>query len=89
MQKEVTSTLKRLGWIALILLIGVVLIKMIEKKQTAKTMAVEVAIAHLPDGNDLLTKGDVFEILDRSFGYSMEGIPQNTVNVDGIELLFR
>jgi len=89
MQKEVISTLKRLGWIALILLIGVVLIKMIEKKQTTKTIAVAIEIAHLPDGNDLLTKGDVFEILDRSFGYSMEGIPQNTVNVERIEKVLK
>lgn len=88
-QKEVIQTLKRLGWIALILLIGVVLINMVEKKQTAKTTEVLVNIAHLPDGNDLLTRGDVFEILNRRFGYSMEGIPQNTVDVERIEKVLK
>ena len=67
-QKEVIRTLKRLGWFVLVLLIGVILINMVEKKQTAKTTEVTVDIAHLPDGNDLLTRGDVFEMLDRSFG---------------------
>ena len=89
MQKEVTSTLKRLVWIILILLVGVVLVKMIEKKQTTKTIAVAVNITHLPDGNDLLTRGDVFEMLDRSFGFSMEGIPQNLVNVERIEKVMK
>ena len=88
-QKEVTRTLKRLGWLALILLIGVLLVNMVEKKQTAKTADVVVNIEHLPDGNDLLTRGDVFEILDRSFGYSMEGIPQNTVDVERIEKVLK
>jgi len=88
-QKEVIRTLKRLGWLVLILLIGVVLINMVEKKQTTKTTEVAVNIAHLPDGNDLLTRGDVFEILDRSFGYSMEGIPQNTVDVERIEKVLK
>ena len=72
----------------MILLIGVVLINMVERKQTAKTVAVAVNIKHLPDGNDLLIRGDVFQILDRSFGYSMEGIPQNTVDVERIEKVF-
>ena len=88
-QKEVIRTLKRLGWIALLLLIGVILVNMVEKKQTAKTAEVAVNIAHLPDGNDLLTRGDVFEILDRSFGFSMEGIPQNTVDVERIEKVLK
>ncbi len=88
-QKEVIRTLKRLGWIALILLIGVILVNMVEKKQTTKTIEVVVNIEHLPDGNNLLTKGDVFEILDRSFGYSMEGIPQNTVDVERIEKVLK
>ena len=88
-QKEVIRTLKRLGWIALILLIGVLLVNLIEKKQTAKTVEVVVNIEHLPDGNNLLTRGDVFEILDRSFGFSMEGIPQNTVDVERIEKVLK
>ncbi len=89
MQKEVTSTLKRLVWIILILLVGVVLVKMIEKKQTTKTIGVAINITHLPDGNDLLTRGDVFEMLDRSFGSSMEGIPQNLVDVERIEKVLK
>lgn len=89
MQKEVQNTLKRLSWIVLILLIGVVLVNMVQKKQTSKTVEVLIEIAHLPDGNDLITKGDVFEILDRSFGYSMEGIPQNTVNIERIEKVLK
>ncbi len=88
-QKEVIRTLKRLGWLALILLVGVILINMVEKKQTAKTAEVVVDIEHLPDGNDLLTRGDVFEMLNRSFGYSMEGIPQNTVDVERIEKVLK
>ncbi len=88
-QKEVIRTLKRLGWLALTLLVGVILINMVEKKQTAKTAEVVVDIEHLPDGNDLLTRGDVFEMLNRSFGYSMEGIPQNTVDVERIEKVLK
>ncbi len=88
-QKKVIRTLKRLGWLALILLIGVLLVNMVKKKQTAKTAEVVVNIEHLPDGNNLLTRGDVFEMLDRSFGYSMEGIPQNTVDVERIEKVLK
>ena len=88
-QKEVIRTLKRLGWMALLCLVGVVLINMVERKQIAKTVGIAVSIEHLPDGNDLLTRGDVFQILDRSFGYSMEGIPQNMVDVERIEKVLK
>ncbi len=84
-QQEVTKTLKRLGWIALVFLVIGIVVSAIEKKQATKTVAVEVNIQHLPDGNDLITKGDVLTLLDRSFGFSMEGIPQDIVNVERIE----
>ncbi|MEM1120178.1 MAG: hypothetical protein AAGJ18_06995 [Bacteroidota bacterium] len=89
MKKEVKNTLKRLSWLAIILLVGVVLINMVEKKQTTKTVEVLIDVAHLPDGNDLITRGDIFEILDRSFGYSIEGIPLNEVDVARIEKVLK
>ena len=84
-KKEAIKTLQRLGWVALLLLVGIVLINMVDRKQATKTTDVQVNIAHLPSGRDLITKGDVFEILDRSFGYSMEGIPHLNVDVERIE----
>ena len=89
MQKKVKNTLERLGWIALILLIGVVTVNMIERKQTSKTLEVLVNIEHLPDGNDLITRGDVFEELNKRFGYSLEDIPQKNVNVERIERVLK
>ncbi|MEM6321373.1 MAG: hypothetical protein AAF960_27190 [Bacteroidota bacterium] len=82
-------TLKRLGWLALLLLVGVLLVKMVERKSTAKMVEVSIDITHLPSGNDLITRGDVFEILDRSFGMSMEGLPQNEVNIERIERVLK
>ena len=84
-QPEVTKTLKRLGWLALFFIVVGLVFSAIEKKQTSKTVAVEVNVQHLPEGHDLLTRGDVFALLDKHFGFSMEGIPQDMVNIERIE----
>lgn len=83
-QKAITS-LKNIAWVVLVIILIMSVASMVEKKKTAKMLEVSVNIKSLPDGNDLITKGDVFQLLDRSFGYSMEGIAQSEVNIERIE----
>ena len=84
-KKELGGTLKRLSWIALFFIVAMVIVSMNEKKKSAKMTAVEVEIAHLPDGNDLVTKGDIYSLLQQSFETSIDGMPQNLVDVERME----
>ena len=88
-QKEVLIWLRRVVWIVLFFIIVALIFTMVEKKKQSRTIDVVVHIQPLPDGNDLITKGDVFAILDKSFGYSMEGLPQNAVNVERMERVLK
>lgn len=84
-KQELIKTLKLLGWIALVSLILWSISAAAKRKSTTKTNSVIVEIKSLPEGNDLITIGDVLSILDKSFGYSLEGLPQGSVDIERVE----
>lgn len=84
-KQEITRTLKFLGWIALVLVIIGVIMAAIKKKSVAKTKVVKINIEPLPYGKNLLTKGDVLAELNKSFGYSLEGLQHKEVEVERVE----
>ena len=83
--QEITRTLKFLGWIALVLVVIGVIMAAIKKKRVTKTKVVKVNIEPLPYGKNLLTKGDIFAELNKSFGYSLEGLEHKQVDVERVE----
>ncbi len=82
---EVARTLKFVGSLILVLLIIGIIIAAAKRKTATKTKAVVVQIEPLPEGQDLITIGDVLAILDRSFGFSLEGMPHGAVNIERVE----
>lgn len=82
---ELARTLKFVGSLILILLIIGIIIAAAKRKTATKTKAVVVEIKSLPEGRDLITVGDVLAILDRSFGFSLEGMPHGAVNIERVE----
>lgn len=82
---ELARTLKFVGSSVLILLIIGIIIAAVKRKTATKTKAVSVEIQPLPEGRDLIAVGDVLAILDRSFGFSLEGMPHGAVNIERVE----
>lgn len=84
-KQEIITTLKFLGWIALVLVVIGAIMAAIKKKSVAKTKFVNVTIERLPYGKNLITKGDVLSELNKSFGYSLEGLPHKDVDIERVE----
>ena len=82
---ELARTLKFVGSLILVLLIIGLIIAAAKRKTATKTKAVAVQIKPLPEGRDLITVGDVLAIIDRSFGFSLEGMPHGSVNIERVE----
>jgi len=88
-RQEVIRTLKFLGWIALVFLVIGLLVAAAKRKDVERTKAVTVRIKTLPNGENLITQGDVFELIDKSFGYSLEGLRHSEVNVERVERILK
>lgn len=88
-RQEIIKTLKFLGWIALVFLIIGLLVAAAKRKDVERTKSVDVTIQALPNGENLITQGDVFELLDKSFGYALDGLRHSEVNVERIERILK
>ena len=90
MQKqEAIKSLKFLGWLLLLLLVVGLIVAAAKRKDIERTKSVNVQIAALPDGENLITQGDVFALIERSFGNSLEGLRHSEVNVERIERILK
>jgi len=84
-KQELLKTLKLLGWIALVGIIVWSISAAAKQKSDSKTKAIIVDIASLPKGDNLITISDVLMILDKSFGPSLEGVPQSSIDIERVE----
>lgn len=82
---DIKNTLKRLTWIAILFLIGVLIISAIEKKQDSHAKAILIDIQPLKSGESLLNEGDIFTTLKKSFGFELTSIPIGAINVERVE----
>ncbi|MEM6376998.1 MAG: hypothetical protein AAF705_02220, partial [Bacteroidota bacterium] len=64
-QQDYQGAVKRIGWTALLLLVGVLVISAIEYKQTSIIQTLDITIEPLEDSTLLIQQGDVVLSLDR------------------------
>ena len=88
-RQEIIRTLKFLGWIALVFLLIGLLVAAAKRKDVERTKSVDVTIQALPNGENLITQGDVFSLLDKSFGFALDGLRHSEVNVERIERILK
>ena len=84
-QQDYQGAVKRIGWTALLLLVGVLVISAIEYKQTSIIKTLNITIEPLEDSTLLIQQGDVLLSLDRSFGYRFDERPIKDIDVERIE----
>lgn len=83
--QEWKQTLIRTGWVAGLVLVGILVVSAIESKQASLAEGLVISILPLPDSTMLLVESDVLESIDRSFGFALEGRPLKSIDVTRVE----
>lgn len=75
----------RLGWVAFVLVCGMVLISAVAKRKNAPSAETLIEVVPLPKGEKLINERDVKNVLMRAFGNNLQGIPVGQLEVERIE----
>lgn len=75
----------RFGWIAVLLLVALLVISAVERKERSELNTLEVAVEPLPGGELLIDPTDIKQAINRHFGYQLEGRIIADVDVDRVE----
>lgn len=84
-QQDYELALGRIGSLAALLLIAMLVISAVEQKQASLIRTMDIEIAPLGDTTLLIQEGDVLISLDRSFGYRFDEQEIKDINVERIE----
>ncbi len=82
---ELIKTLKRVGWLGLILLMASLIISAVARKGASSVSGLSVTIEPLPGGHLLVDEKDVLLTIDRSFGFELPGKPVAGTDVGRLE----
>jgi cell division protein FtsQ len=85
MNPELMKSLKRIGWVSGLFFALIMIISAVERKQESSVQTVDIAIEKLPGGYLLINEDDVRELINRSFGFDLEGQSLVNINVNRIE----
>ncbi len=84
-KKELTSTLKRLLGLVAILLIAGIIISAVENRKHSNVKEVIIDIDQLGHGYSFVNVEDIRLIIERRFGYNLEGVPLAGLDVERVE----
>ncbi len=84
-KKKNTTFIRNLFWLVLFFVAAILIIWSIEKKQAKIAGELSIVVEDLPEGNNLLTKEDVLERLQKSFVIGLSGQPIGALDVKQIE----
>ena len=84
-KQEYIGVLKRVFWIAFFFVIAGLVVSSVEKKKGSVATDILIDIEQLEVGFSLINKEDVLMIIDRSFGFSLTGIPIGSIDVERVE----
>ena len=87
--KELSTAMKRLTWIALVFLAIALIISMVAKKEAAIIQKVNIEVEPLEGGNFLINKEDVLLTIERSFGFPLETMPLGAIDVERLEKVLK
>ena len=83
------QSIQRIVWIAALLLIIAIVVSAVEYKEGLSVNEVHIEIAPLPDGNSLINQGDILITIERTFGFTLPGMPLGVVDVERIERVLK
>lgn len=81
--------LKRIAWVAFFLIIGVAVISAVQRKKETRINEILIDIERLEVGYSLINTEDVLMIIERSFGYTLTGMPIGDIDVRRVERVLR
>ena len=84
-KKGINDTLKKVAWLVLVLLTAGIVISAVENKKNSNAGQVLISIADLSNGKTLINNDDVLLMIERSFGYNLEGVPLAGLDVERVE----
>jgi len=84
-KKENSAFWSNLIWLVLFFVAAILMLWSVKQKQANVTGELLINVADLPDGNNLMNKGDVLERLEKSFVMGLSGLPIGALDVEKIE----
>lgn len=84
-KEELVASSKKFGWIAGLLLLAMIVLSAIGKKETSPATEVVVKVAPLTGGKLLINDKDVREMVSTVYGYTLEGRPTGQIDLQRIE----
>ncbi len=84
-REEARRLLKHIFWMMLAFGAAAIVISAVEYKESILAQEMLIGIEPLPDGNSLITEGDIAKTIDRSFGLNLVGMPLAAVDVQRLE----
>ena len=85
MKKPSKSAVLRLGYLLGLLVLAVVVMAAMGRKELRKADAVDVAVTPLEDGHYLIDSLDVLGVIEEAFGYELDGQPIQTIDISRVE----
>ncbi len=83
--EEIIASSKKLGWIVGILVLAMVILAAVGRKESSPSSGVEVKVRPLESGSALLNDKDVLELINRVYGHHLEGRPIGQIDPQRIE----
>lgn len=84
-RKELIKFGKRLAWVLAFIIAGIMVISAIEQKEASPVKGVFINVEPLEEEDLLITEEDILLTIERSFGYSLEGIQIANLNIARME----
>ena len=89
MKPEVSNILNKVMWAIGAFLLMMLVVSAVEKKQTTNAQEVLIEIKDLANNKFLINEEDVRAMIERSFGFELEGIPLATLDVERLERVLK
>lgn len=81
----VNTSIYRLIWVAVLFVAVILVVSAVEHKEGEKVERINIDIKPLADGHSMIRDTDVVVTLERTFGYTLIGVPLGMVNIGRIE----
>lgn len=83
--KEIKRASKRLLWVSLALLVGILLVSAVEWQRAAQAKELLIDIEEMPNGRSWITKTEVMKSLERAFVYKLTEVPIGEIDFERVE----
>lgn len=84
-REEMRKMLKKLGWLAAVILAASLIISAVERKEASPAVGVTIEIEPLEGEHLLIKEQDILRTINRSFGFRLEGLPLGAVDIERLE----